>query len=84
MHEADIADEIFKVWDKKLLRYIPFDDFAKNLISLGLAPDQLIVRKIMIALKGENSNFPDQVYLKEFRRIFEMNRFGHKANEIIE
>ena len=51
MHESDIADEIFKIWDKKLRRYITFADFSKNLIALGLAPDQNVVKKIMIALK---------------------------------
>ena len=59
MHESDIADEIFKIWDKKLRRYITFAEFSKHLIALGLAPDQNIVRKIMVALKGENPNFPD-------------------------
>ena len=39
MHESDMADEIFKIWDKKLRRYITFAEFSKNLIALGLAPD---------------------------------------------
>ena len=78
-----MADEIFKIWDKKLRRYITFAEFSKNLIALGLAPDQNIVRKIMIALKGENSNFPDQLNAKEFRHLFETSRFGNKASEKI-
>jgi len=83
MHESDIADEIFKIWDKKLRRYITFADFSKNLIALGLAPDQNVVKKIMIALKGENSSFPDQLNIKEFRHLFDLSRFGTKANEKI-
>ena len=39
MHETEVADEIFKVWDKKLRRYITYAEFAENLIALGLAPD---------------------------------------------
>lgn len=83
MKEWEIADELFKIWDKKLRRYIMFEEFANNLISLGLAPDQTVVRKIMIALKGAHANFPDQINLKEFRRLFELNRFGSKAIEKI-
>ena len=83
MHESEVADEIFKIWDKKLRRYIKFDDFSKHLIALGLAPDQSVVRKIMIALKGENASFPDQLNAKEFRHLFEMSRFGNKASEKI-
>ena len=56
---SDLAEEIFKVWDKRLVRYIKFEDFAENMISLGLAPDSNTVRKIMVALKGLNANFPD-------------------------
>ena len=59
MKEEDIAAEIFTVWDTKFRRFLMFDDFAYNLISLGLAPDRNSVRKIMIALKGDNPNFPD-------------------------
>ena len=59
MQKAEIAEEIFKVWDKRLLRYLLFGDFANYLITLGVAPDQETVRKIMIALKGEDANFPD-------------------------
>ena len=61
MREFEIAEEIFKVWDKKLRRYITFEEFAENLISLGIAPNQSTVKKIMVALKGENSNFPNQI-----------------------
>ena len=66
MNKATIAEEIFKVWDKKLRRYIIFEDFAEHLISLGVAPDQHTVRKIMLALKGEDANFPNQLSLKDF------------------
>ena len=83
MRESDIAEEIFKVWDKKLCRYIMFEEFADHMISLGLAPDSNSVRKIMIALKGEHANFPDQINLKEFTRLFELSRFGNKACEKI-
>lgn len=83
MKEWEIADELFKIWDKKLRRYIMFEEFANNLINLGLAPDQTVVRKIMLALKGARANFPDQINLKEFRRLFELNRFGNKAVERI-
>ena len=38
---------------------------------------------MMIALKGQNANFPDQVNLKEFRRIFEVTRFGQKASKLV-
>lgn len=61
MKEIQIAEQIFKVWDKKLLRYIMMEDFAANMISLGLAPDTNVVRKIMICLKGADANFPDQL-----------------------
>ena len=81
MREADIAQEIFRVWDKKLRRYIFFEEFSEHLISLGLAPDSNTVRKIMIALKGENASFTDQITLKEFSRLFELSRFGNKACE---
>ena len=81
MHESDIANEIFKIWDRKLRRYITFPEFSKHLIALGLAPDSNVVRKIMIALKGENANFPDQISLKEFRHLFDLSRFGNKASE---
>ena len=37
----------------------------------------------MLALKGEDSNFPDQVNLKDFRRLFDLSRFGNKANKKI-
>ena len=84
MHQGDIADEIFKIWDRKLRRHIKLADFSKNLISLGLAPNQNTVQKILIALKGDDSNFPDQINLKEFRQIFENSRFGTKATEKIE
>lgn len=50
---------------------------------MGLAPNQTVVRKIMLALKGEGSSFPDQVNLKDFRRLFDLSRFGNKANEKI-
>ena len=83
LHESDMANEIFKIWDKKMRRHITFEEFSKHLIALGLAPDHHVVRKIMIALKGENSNFPDQINLKEFRHLFDLSRFGNKANEII-
>jgi len=59
MNKAEIAEEIFKVWDRKLRRYIIFEDLAEHLITLGVAPDQHTVRKIMLALKGEDANFPD-------------------------
>ena len=39
MHAQEMAKEIFKAWDVKLRRYILFDDFAENVIGLGLAPD---------------------------------------------
>ena len=39
MHETEVADEIFKVWDKQLRRYVTYAEFAENLIALGLAPD---------------------------------------------
>ncbi len=81
MRETDIAAEIFRVWDKKLRRYIFVEEFAEHLISLGLAPDDNSVRKIMIALKGEKANFPNQLSLKEFSRLFELSRFGNKACE---
>lgn len=78
--EVQIAEQIFKVWDKKLLRYIMQEDFAENMIALGLAPDSNAVRKIMICLKGVDANFPDQLSEKEFCRLFEHNRFGTRAN----
>ena len=53
------------------------------MIALGLAPDVTVVRKIMVALKGENANFPDQLNAKEFRHLFENSRFGNKASEKI-
>lgn len=83
MHESDLADEIFKIWDRKLRRYIKFEEFARHLIALGLAPDQNVVKKIMVALKGEHASFPDQLNIKEFRHLFDMSRFGTKANEKI-
>jgi len=83
MQDEDMAEEIFSVWDTNMRRYLMFDDFADNMIGLGLAPDANSVRKIMIALKGVNSNFPDQIDLKEFRRIFEPSRLGKSANQKI-
>ena len=79
----ELAEEIFKVWDKRLLRYIMFEDFAENMIALGLAPDSNTVRKMMVALKGENANFPDQLTVKEFKRLFDLNRFASKAGQKI-
>lgn len=39
---------------------------------------------MMLALKGQYANFPDQVNLKEFRRIFEVTRFGQKASKLVQ
>lgn len=38
----------------------------------------------MLALKGEDANFPDQLNLKEFQRLFELNRFGNAACDKID
>ena len=84
MQKAEIAEEIFKVWDRKLRRYLLFEEFADHLISLGVVPDQHTVRKIMLALKGEDANFPDQLNLKEFQRLFELSRFGNAACEKVD
>lgn len=84
MRSAEIAEEIFKVWDRKLRRYLLFEEFADHLIVLGVVPDQHTVRKIMLALKGEDANFPNQLALKEFQRLFELNRFGNAACEKID
>ena len=66
MHKGEIAEEIFKVWDRKLRRYLLFEEFADYLITLGVVPDSHTVRKIMLALKGEDANFPNQLTSKEF------------------
>ena len=60
-----------------------FEEFSYNLISLGLAPDQHTVRKIMLAVKGEGAIFPEQLSLREFSRLFDINRFGNAASELI-
>ena len=59
IEEEDLAEEVFKVWDKNQRRYITVDNFADSLIALGLAPNVNSVRKIMVALKGANANFSD-------------------------
>ena len=84
MHKTEIAEEIFKVWDKRLLRYILFGDFANHLITLGVAPDQATVRKIMLAVKGPDASFPDQLNFKEFSRLFSLSRFEAATCEAIE
>jgi hypothetical protein len=37
----------------------------------------------MVALKGANANFPEELSLKDFRRLFEVSRFGNCANQKI-
>lgn len=39
MQTAEIAEEIFKVWDRNLRRYLLFEEFADHLIVLGVVPD---------------------------------------------
>eukprot|EP00354_Favella_ehrenbergii_P010717 CAMPEP_0170465076 /NCGR_PEP_ID=MMETSP0123-20130129/9559_1 /TAXON_ID=182087 /ORGANISM="Favella ehrenbergii, Strain Fehren 1" /LENGTH=192 /DNA_ID=CAMNT_0010730889 /DNA_START=436 /DNA_END=1014 /DNA_ORIENTATION=- len=84
MNKAEIAEEIFKVWDRKLRRYIIFEDLAEHLITLGVAPDQHTVRKIMLALKGEDANFPDYSRSKSSSDSSELSRFGSAACEKID
>lgn len=84
MHKEEIAEEIFKVWDRKIRRYLLFEDFADHLINLGVVPNHHTVKKIMLALKGEHASFPDQLSLKEFQRVFAMSRFGNAACELID
>ena len=76
LNDHKMAKEIFTAWDVKLRRYILFDDFAENVIGLGLAPDTNFVRKIFKVIKGENNPNPDQINLKEFLKIFNPDRFG--------
>ena len=80
IHDQKMAREIFKAWDVKLRRYILFEEFAENVIGLGLAPDSKFVRKIFKLIKGENNPNPDQIDLKEFLKIFEPDRFGQKVS----
>ena len=39
MQTAEIAEEIFKVWDRNLRCYLLFEEFADHLIVLGVVPD---------------------------------------------
>ena len=59
MHAQDMAKEIFKAWDIKLRRYILFEDFAENVIGLGLASDTKFVRKIFKVIKGDATHNAD-------------------------
>lgn len=79
--ESDIASEIFTLWDVHFRHYLKFDQFSGNLINLGLIPDVDTAKKILIALKGEHNALPDQINFKEFKRIFDLSRFGNKVCE---
>lgn len=37
----------------------------------------------MLAVKGEGAIFPEQLSLREFSRLFDINRFGNAASELI-
>ena len=80
-----MARELFECWDSNLRRYIYFEEFTMQIVALGLAEDMDLIRSLFFTLKGPNSPSPDQIDLKEFMKLFHVNRFGQKANvKIIE
>ena len=70
-----MAKEIFRAWDTKIHRYLTTEELAENFIGLGLAPNVQFVREIVQVLKNPYDPNPNQVFLKDFLKIFQPNRF---------
>lgn len=63
-------------------------DFTEQLVGLGLASDSKFIQRLLIALKNqafdmEKTEKVELLTLKDFLKVFEYDKFGQKACQVI-
>ena len=88
LQNQEFARQIFKAWDAQDKGYLTAQEFTEQLVGLGLASDSQFIQRLLLQLTGrpyDERKFEsvDLITLKDFLNVFDYDKFGSKACEVI-